>query len=181
MLAFVTISAAVILAALAALVVRSQLQPGPKRPVIIAIGLLLVVGGLLLVLHNHDRFLAAWQQKQWPTVSGRIVTAEVLHDRTYAPRIKYSYTVDGQDYSCESTAEAPGFGGKRKRYDTSEEIVNRYSADSTIVVHYNPETPELSTLKPGPSWNLFGQLSFGATLIAVGLTLALVLITRRSR
>lgn len=176
----VTVSLLTVLAVAASLLMtrRVRLSRGRGRLCLIAAPVLLV--GALLLWLNTGRLQAGWESRSWPQVPGEVVSTEISGDRVYAPLITYRYAVGGSTYTGESTGHAPGFGGKRKRFDAADEIVSHYPPGSKLNVYYEPHDPQVSTLTPGPSWDVFGQLGLGGTLYLGGLICLLAALLKRS-
>jgi len=52
---------------------------------------------------------------------------------------------------------------------TSILSIKGYHPGDLIAAHYNPESPVISTLTPGPAWSIYGRLGFAFTLVVGGL------------
>jgi hypothetical protein len=62
----------------------------------------------------------------------------------------------------------PGFGGRTNRIDAANKLVSQFAAGEKITVYYDPTDPSHSLLKSGPTWDIFGQLGLGITLLFLG-------------
>ncbi|MFH2056894.1 MAG: DUF3592 domain-containing protein [bacterium] len=149
-----------------------------KRSRWLLVALITLGLGLLLTLLDSGTLQRKWAERSWPSVTGEVVSTELVHGNAYAPLITYKYEVGDSTYTATSDGRAPGFGGKRRRYDAAEAIIHEYAPGSEILVHYNPANPSESTLRPGPNWDVFAQLSFGSMLMMLGVAL-LVLLRQR--
>jgi hypothetical protein len=128
---------------------------------------------------NSTRLAEYLDTRGWPTVTATITASEVIREGdVFGPRIVYRYQVDQQIFVDTSHARAPGFGGKRKRFDAAERILEDYPVGDTLTIHYRLDSPEISTLRPGPPWKVYGQLGFGGSLFIAGLFLILIVLFR---
>src|SRR6185503_4917611 len=99
--------------------------------------------------------------RDWPTVPGRILERGVGEPmgtgRTYMPRVRYAYRVDGKEYTGDQvyvirrTGNLPG---------AVQKLVD--SLPDPVTVHYNPQNPTQTWLIAN-SWGMFWLL------LAVGL------------
>lgn len=99
-----------------------------------------------------------YQATQWPSVQGRVVSAEVVRhpdsdSDTYEPRLAYTYEVAGERL----TAWRIRFGNKSSSQDWANDKVRKYPPGSTPAVHYNPGDPSESVLETGVG---VGDVSF---------------------
>lgn len=78
-----------------------------------------------------------------------------------------------------SHLDTPGFGNKRRRLEVAEKSTARYPAGTMIPVHYNPDCPEISRLRVGPSSGSYLQLTFGFVLYMAGLFMIIPVFRRR--
>jgi hypothetical protein len=170
------LSAIAVIAAILFLPVRRRLSIRRHRLPFGLLGATIILLGLILIVFNLDRLNNLWESRSWPATAAKVVrTALIREGRVYGPLVVYSYEVNGRIYVDSSHVAAPGFGGKRKRYDAAERILNDFHQDSLITVRYDPANAAVSTLHPGPPWNVYGQLGLGSTLFAAGLFLLLLI------
>ena len=152
-----------------------------SRRLVLWIGILATVLGLLLLTVDTLGLERAERTRHWPSVQGMIVSSELItRGEVYGPLIIYQFSVAGTTYVDSTDAGAPGFGNKNKRYNVAEYILAEYKPGSSVVVYYDPNHPEISTIVPGPRWRVFGQLGLGGTLYLIGLCLLIVLLRGRS-
>lgn len=115
----------------------------------------------------------------WPTTQGKILergVGKALGRQTYAPHVKYSYTVEGKSYVSEQVY-AVGYSGNT--VDKVKEMVAELP--DPITVHYNAQHPEQAFLLFNASSTYWIILLFGIGLsIAAAIQLLLVL-TRQSK
>lgn len=123
------------------------------------LGLLFSVASLFTLAFWYSQIADSIRSNSWPAVQGTILSAE-LHvstdtdsDKTYYPKISYSYNVAGHEYTAEKLQFVPdGFG---KNWATRK--LNAYPVDSVVEVSYDPDTPQTAVLEPGGKfkWYLF--------------------------
>lgn len=103
----------------------------------------------------------AWQTHQtakasasWPTTSGTVRTVERFKRLFRSlPRVVYTYSVDGKDYTSERISFASGYRAKEV-----DAVLSRYSAGQTVPVHYQPERPSEAVLEPGSGPHVTAQI-----------------------
>lgn len=125
---------------------------------------LLAVSGILLVDTSIQRIQDTADMNEWPSVSGEVTKSEITDGRNYRPEITYVYYVDRVMYEGVSKMGAPGFGGKNKRFEVAETIVEEYSPGHELSVRYNPVDPSESTLSITTPWSVYTKLSLGLIL-----------------
>jgi hypothetical protein len=110
----------------------------------------------------------------WPTVSGTILSTEVVTHRSsggakhgtrvsYEPVVKYSYSVDGKEFKDGRIGFVDVSGGK----GAAEKRIAAFASRTDLVVHYNPKDPKEAVLDPKASGSL-GLFAIGIFLIVVG-------------
>ena len=81
----------------------------------------------------------------WPTTTGTITKVERFKRLFRSlPRVAYTYTVDGKEYSSEKISFAAGY--RPKEVDA---VIGRYSVGQTTPVSYSPAAPGEAVLEPG--------------------------------
>lgn len=147
-------------------------------------GLLFALAGLLLgigmLCWGTTTIVRATQSESWSSTQGTVLFAEVEKQtryrrnskgvrttRTvYVPRIRYRYTVDGQEYT-----------GSTIGHDTSEVRdaieTGQYVPGAPITVYYNPEDPSEAVLAPGLAGSAFAPCLLGVffTFVSGGLAI----------
>lgn len=114
-----------------------------------------------IIQQEQRRLAAALGQHRWPVAEGKIVAAEISHTRVLNPMITYEYNVDGRKYRQVTDLNTPMFGGRNKRFETSEHVLAYYRPGKIVQVHFDPAHPERSTLRPGPAWDLLMKTGMG--------------------
>ncbi|MDH3891558.1 MAG: DUF3592 domain-containing protein [candidate division Zixibacteria bacterium] len=138
------------------------------------VSLLVMHVGVLLVIWMTGEIIQINQTANWPTQTGHIIEAVIGGGRAYRPEVRYRYTVNNQVYTGESSLNAPGFGGKRKRYDAASSLIEQFQPGDSVIVFYNPEQPSESTLSTVPTWDVFVKLVCGVFVFVIGLYVTLL-------
>lgn len=133
-----------------------------------AFGLMLLVVGLTTAF----KVFRLWRRRSapsWPTTTGHLISAELLHDEGYYLEIRYRYTVDDRDY--ELRVHPPG--RSTFRGDTAAKLY-AYRKGQAVAVFYNPCRPQEALLNP-----TFNQKGFvgGIAVSVAALAGALKLLT----
>lgn len=136
--------------------------------------LLVMHGGVLLVIWTVDDLRQTRKMENWPIQTGLVVEVAIEEGRTFRPEITYRYVVNNVEFTGTSHLGAPGFGGKRKRYDVASNLIEQFQAGDSVDVYYNPDQPSESTLSPSPSWDLYVKLATGALVFAIALFVAML-------
>lgn len=124
--------------------------------------------GLMLILLNTARLQYALDQREWPATSGRILKSEIVHPQEASPLVEFEYTVNGVRYTVTTDLHFPAFGGRTSRLDAAMQVIAQYAPGQQVTVHYNPQNPAEAVLKAGPTWDIFGQIGLGLTLLLPG-------------
>lgn len=143
------------------------------------VSLLVMHGGVLLVIWTTDDIHRSGQIAGWPVTTGYIVEIAIEEGRTFRPECVYRYTIDNEEYTGSSHLGAPGFGGKRKRYDVASNLIEQFQPGDSIDVFYDPDQPSESTLSPSVSWDVYVKLATGALVFTIALFVAML--PRRSK
>jgi hypothetical protein len=136
--------------------------------------------GCLLISAESSRISYFADVRTWPQTEGVVTDSYVSDDSNLNPQVIFEYSVNGARFIDTSTVRAPGFGGKRKRYDAAEYLVHKYTPGTVLTLSYDPDNPALNELVKHPEWYVYMKAAFGATLVFVGGVL-LVLSVARSR
>ena len=111
-------------------------------------GVLLLVVGVYLVLHHRRSRLVLEASRSWPSVTGRIVQAEIKRkpgsDPSYEARIKYRYRVEGREYTSKAVTIGGKLDGSRAR---AERWLDRYAEGSEAEVFYDPDDRRVCCLE----------------------------------
>jgi hypothetical protein len=118
---------------------------------------------------------SANQTKNWPTASGRILSADIQMHRdsdgsTPHPVITYSYRVMGKDYvGTRITRTNMSIGGSLY----TPRVLERYPVDKRVDVFYNPDNPQEAVLEQGsPASGIFLLV---AVIIGISLLCSVVM------
>jgi hypothetical protein len=117
---------------------------------------------------------AVWQLRReiatmsWHSTPGRILESQVVKHKssdgpTYEAVVRYSYSVDGTEYTSNRISfydHESGFRCDRQA------IIERYVNQGRTVVYYNPENPEEALLKRGISAVPFAAGAISITVFA---------------
>ncbi|MEN3942271.1 DUF3592 domain-containing protein [Prosthecobacter sp. SYSU 5D2] len=152
-----------------------------KRPRYASRGIawLLMGSGLGALLLAAFMLTAALQSHFWPTVQGSISSYRVTKGSgkhiTYGVRVTYSYWVEGRlywgDVHSHSSDTLPGI------FNSQEEALSEYAGSARfqpwqpgqpVTVHYDPQDPKDSVLRPGSTLSGWGMCAFGIILTGIG-------------
>jgi hypothetical protein len=173
--------ALIVLTALVAGLVAGR-RPKRFRAAIGFVGLALFVIAILLGCRETVRLEWYLSTARWPAVSGKVISAEVVGKRAFAPRVVYSYQAGDSVYTGVTDLGVPGFGNKYVRLEVAEQTIADYKPDAVVTVHYDPNNPQVSRLRANVPWNVYVRLSTGVfgSLLGVAM-LAVFLVGRRTR
>lgn len=121
-----------------------------KKQLILVFGffMLLAAGWFVFSVYGDVK---AVQTLFWPSADGTVISGEVavVHSTKGAskskPIIRYSYSVDGQEYESDRYSSTVARGSSF----WAKEVVDQHPAGSAIKVYYNPENPAKSLLDRG--------------------------------
>ena len=107
--------------------------------------------------------------RSWPTTQGKILERRVgepmgTRYRSFIPVVKYTYVVDGKEYTNDQVYLIRRTGGMHAKM---QKLVDSFP--DPVKVHYDPKDPGSSYLISNPtstSWLLVG---FGALAVLMGL------------
>jgi len=123
---------------------------------------LLVLGiGFILIGLTYITLIVVGRQKQqplghWPTTRGTVERSYVQEreprpfqkqPETYTPVVIFSYSVDGETYVAKARSFAGAGAQTTRDLIAAEAVVKEYPPDSTVTVHYNPNTPSQAVLE----------------------------------
>ncbi len=145
-----------------------ETPPPPLKSVIIVFVFFMM---LLLAWFTYSAIgvAKAMQAKRWPTVQGTVLSTEVKRGQSskgsskYIPVIRYSYEVDSAQYLSEKYSSTTARGSSM----WAKEVVSQFPAYSKVTVHYNPENPKESILKPGLQSDDYWMTSLSGFFFAV--------------
>ncbi len=133
--------------------------------------------GVFCVVHGIRERITGKQSLLWPTTGGVVIEAKVHRSEgsrsgnrksgpTYAPRVKYSYTVDGTAYVGKRIRFAAIGGGDRSE---AAAIVKKYAPSNSVEVAYRPDEPSESVLEPGQYGRSIGLIAAGFVFMGFGI------------
>ncbi len=140
----------------------------------LALGLLLFLCPLILLpALLYGQLQNAWRSAAWPETPGQILSSDArstrIPFRSYAPFVRYTYTVDGQAYTGDTLAfvrdgVGAAWAGRK---------VAQYPPGREVMVYYDPANPAVAVLEPGATpaglLSAFGGYGiFALILVAFG-------------
>ena len=132
---------------------------------------LVLAGAAVLFLGMRD-FNRGRESVTWPAVEGHVVgswMAEVRH-KSYLTGVLYDYRLSGVTYSSDRILfEDYGLGDSG--FSHAQDTMNRYPRETSVQVHYNPRSPELSVLETGVHGQIHEVLIMGLLLFGFGCSL----------
>ncbi len=142
-----------------------------KGCILVVFGLLFMAVGIGVTIWAAVTLRRASASTDWPTTEGKVISSEVESHKggeggtTYGAEVLYEYSVSRTTHSGNKVS----FGDySSSNPGHAREIVNKYPADETVTVHYNPERPEVAVLEPGGSSIIYLPLGFGLVCCVVG-------------
>ena len=115
--------------------------------------------------------------QNWPSVNGTIQDVKAaknyhsgadddINVDTYSPKLRYSYTVGGNEFSSDRIAF--GYGKTFNSESAALASIQKYSLGSVVMVYYNPENPNEAVLERRNERQVWGLVG-GILLIVLGL------------
>lgn len=147
-----------------------------KRTKSLILGLILTVGGAIAVIaFGPGRVMEAYGSESWPSTSGQVVRTELRTSRgrrsgtTYYVDVFHAYQVGGKDYQGDrySVNGDASFSTKSRAVDFASSL----PAGSEVSVHYDPDDPARSVLRPGGAGKAWLNLGFGFLVLGIGVFL----------
>jgi hypothetical protein len=139
------------------------------------LGWFLVGGGIVAVLFPVVTWNRVRASRRWPHVQGRIIESRLDRESrsgkggyTYAPRIRYSYVVDGREHESSQINFWGVVGGSQ---GVAERTTRRYPEGAGVAVYYNPQDSHEAVLDRAFSPLVFILPPVGLFLIAAGYVL----------
>ncbi len=140
--------------------------------------LFMLLVGIPLVVFLRAAYKAT-ATNRWPTTDGRITSSDVtshpsldsngLHTTIFEPKVVYEYNVSGQPYHSQQISYGAISGESSPGW--AQGIVEKYPAQRTVRVFYNPKQPGEAVLEhAGTGCNLI------LALIMVGIELILAVV-----
>jgi len=133
--------------------------------------LIFFLAGAALVFYGVGLVRDARACANWPTVQGRVLSAEAQvvsrqkDKSTYAPNVSYRYEVDSKDYESSRLTIVPRNYSSRQSVN---EILTGYPVGGTVLVHYDPKNPANCMLDTSTTGSEWAYPIGGALMIGVG-------------
>ena len=107
--------------------------------------------------------------RSWPTVPGKILERRVgdpmgTKGRSFLPYVKYTYVVDGKEYTNDQVYLIRRSGGMATRM---RKLVDSFP--DPVPVHYDPKDPSSTYLISNPTSTSWTLVAFGALALLMGL------------
>ncbi len=132
-------------------------------------GLFLAVGIFSAAIGAYGTNLIqdANSTKDWPTVQGKIVTAEVRPGGTEGksrPAVRFQYSLRGSIYRSEQYRR--NVAGQLMNTAAAEALVKKYPVGTQVLVHYEPENPSNAIIEQDDP--TLGYLVCSAAVVMMG-------------
>lgn len=138
----------------------------------IAIGLILIAGGLGFYYLGCAFRKEAQSSLDWPKTDGTVTSSKVVHSdgatiasNHYQPVVEYSYRVGGKGYSGNKIVIGPTgtlpWLAKRE--------ADQHQVGSSVQVYYNPQDHSEAVLNPGVTKSINGTIAVGIILVGIGI------------
>ena len=134
---------------------RPKRKSGKANPTILGL-LFITMGGFIFFTWGLPPMQYASASLDWPSVTGEITRSEIDTYRKegktqYLPDIAYTYQVDSKSYT--SSKITVGDPPATSNISPAKRIQSEYPVGKEVEVHYDPEVPSSSALKPGVQRN----------------------------
>ena len=169
MFLLIALTAVIVIGLLLVPLVRRMEIAGGGNPLVMAASVLFLAGGMLLTHSTISSLNYMEAYRNWQTVKGRVVEAEIAGKRAFHPKVKYTFHWQDSSYSNISDLDAPGFGTKAARFQVAREMLKNIHVGDSIDVWVNPQNPAENTLVNHPRWNSFMQYGAGIFFSAAAL------------
>ena len=116
----------------------------------IAIGVMVIIGGIICFLMGFVFYKYSQKTKNWPRTYGIVKSSEVVHKvvdtrNSYIATVTYDYTVRKKEYSGDKI----GIGPVGSLPWIEEEKIKPYPVGARVPVYYNPQDHSEAILEPG--------------------------------
>lgn len=132
--------------------------------------------GVVVAGFGVRAILQARESSRWPSVPGIIQSSSVERSSgtkggtTYKPKIKYTYSVAGTEYT--GNLIAFGLANVSAGGKFAEEYIQKYPKGKNVQVFYSPTDCKTSVLEHGLTKRSFVLFAFGIMFAAMGLCFA---------
>ncbi len=146
-------------------------------------GWVCVMTGTLLTSWGIFNLRDASASSGWPTADGRVLSSRVERSRgssdsrdsyRYSPAIRYSYSVDGKQYTGDRVSFRDDHYGRREK---AQRIVDEYATGSSVPVRFKPDDPSQAVLEADYDWSTYLPVALPGFILVTGIFL--VRIARR--
>jgi len=132
----------------------------------------IILGASLLLFGLRNLYLAH-ASRDWPSVSGHVISSELNRNRTtdgttYSAEVLYEYEVGDTIYSSNHIGYGDLSSGNPS---SSRRIVNKYPSGGGVNVFYRPNNPEESVIEVGIHGKSFLLPIAGSVFFLSGLVL----------
>ena len=138
--------------------------------------LLLLVCGMIGTAWSGSVACKGISSSSWPTIPGVIGRSEITtqKDRStsghkvtaYIAKVTYTYVVQNRKYMADRVCFGD-YGSSDG--DRARQIRTRYPVGSTVLVYYNPNSPEVAVLETGSTWFMNLWVAFGSLITICGI------------
>ena len=130
-----------------------------------------VVAGVMLMRGASRNVRVALKSAGWPTAEARIESSRVSsrtsrNNTVYQVFATYRFAIHDREYA--GSTIHPGYEGSSDQ-EATQALAEKLTRDSVIAVHYDPESPEISTIVPGRVVSTLVPLVGGFMFFSVGL------------
>jgi hypothetical protein len=145
----------------------------------VGIFILIFGGGGVFLIYKYFKLKQTQQASQtWPSTAGQVTEVGVDRNRhtdsdddtyyTYAPRVVYTYQVNGQAFTSKNLTF--GFQDSSRSQSKAQTAAARFAPGQAVTVFYNPANPAEAALERRTS-GTSASLIIGIAFLAVGLCL----------
>lgn len=137
-----------------------------------------ILAGVTMAGFGIHNIVQAHESRNWLSTDGSITFSDIERrsgskgGSSYAPSVRYQYTIQGKQY--EGSMVAIGLKHVSAGRSFAERIIKKYPQGKSLQVFYNPADPSESVLEPGLSKRSFILFSAGITFALIGSCFALV-------
>lgn len=114
---------------------------------------------------------------RWSSTPGQVQDSRVAWDPLsgrYQARVRYIYTVNGQEHQAERVSFRQGLPLAGPRGALAREEAARYSPEQPVAVYYDPADPSRAVLEPGADHAAMILLGVGGLFFVIGLMMGIV-------
>jgi Protein of unknown function (DUF3592) len=133
-------------------------------------GVFFLAVGSMNAFGSAQALIEALASESWPKVDATIISTGIETTagkyRSIAPKVSYQYTVNKTTYNGSRIWLLEG--GTTE--NITQETIHTYQVNTVTLVSYKPENPEISVLRPGPTWFNYFWLIVAWLAIGVGST-----------